>query len=116
MQYPKFLKKNDFIGITAVSNGCGSDLKETKISFNHLKEYFKLIVTPNVYGDYIVSSSKDERVKEFNELLEENISLLMIYRGGDFTYELLDKIDFSKIKEKNIWVMGYSDPTTTLYI
>ena len=59
MQYPEFLKKDDLIGITAASCGCGSDVKETKISFNHLKEHFKLIVTPNVYGDYSVSSSKD---------------------------------------------------------
>ena len=116
MQYPGFLKQNDLIGITAVSCGCGSDLKETKISFNHLKEQFKLMVTPNVYGEYIVSSTIDERVKEFNELLDEDISLLLIYRGGDFTYEVLDEIDFSKIKKKNIWVMGYSDPTSILYI
>lgn len=116
MKYPKFLKKNDTIGITAISCGCGNELKETKISFNHLKEEYKLIITPNVYGNLIVSSSREERIKEFNSLLDEDIRFLMIYRGGDFTYEILDELDYEKLIEKNIWVMGYSDPTSLLYI
>ena len=116
MKYPSFLKKNDLVGITALSCGVGNDLKETKVSFNNLKKYFKLIVTPNVYGNYYVSSDIETRVKEFNELLDEDIKLLYIFRGGDFTYETLDFLDYRKIVEKNIWVSGASDPTSLLYI
>lgn len=116
MKYPNFLKQNDLVGITALSSGMGNDLLETKISLNHLKEYYKLIITPNVYGSSPISSSKEERIKELNELLEEDIKLLINFRGGDYLYEILDKIDFNKIKKKNIWVMGYSDPTSLLYI
>ena len=116
MKYPKFLKKDDLVGITALSCGVGNDLIETKISFNNLKKYFKLIVTPNVYGDYIVSSDVETRVKEFNKLLNENIKLLYIFRGGDFTYETLDSLNYKKIVKKNIWVSGASDPTSLLFI
>lgn len=116
MKYPSFLKKNDLVGITALSCGVGNDIRETKISFNNLKKYFKLIVTPNVYGNYYVSSDIETRVKEFNELLDEDIKLLYIFRGGDFTYETLDFLDYRKIVEKNIWVSGASDPTSLLYI
>ena len=116
MNYPKFLKDHDVIGITALSCGMGNDTLETKISFNNLKKFFKLIITPNVYGNQIVSSSKEERISELNTLLNEDIKLLMIFRGGDYLYEVLDELDFKKIKDKNIWVEGYSDPTSLLYI
>lgn len=116
MNYPSFLKKNDLVGVTALSCGMGNDIIDTKKSINHLKEYYKLIITPNVYGDNPISSSKEERIKELNELLKEDIKLLINFRGGDYLYEVLDKIDFNKIKKKNIWVMGYSDPTSLLYI
>ena len=116
MKYPNFLKKGDYIGITALSSGTGDKIKEVKTSLNHLKEYYKLIVTPNVYGDEIVSSDAKERIKEFNELLDEDIKLLMNIRGGDFLYETLDGLDFQKIVKKNIWVEGYSDITNLLYI
>lgn len=116
MQYPKFLKDNDTIGITALSSGAGEHIKEVKVSLNHLKEKYHLIITPNVYGDEIVSSSCDIRVKEFNELLNEDIDMLMNIRGGDFTYETLDYLDFAKIKEKKLLVQGFSDLTSLVYI
>ncbi len=116
MKYPSFLKINDLVGITALSGGMGNDLEETKLSFNNLKKKFKLIITPDVYGKLIVSDDVKTRVKEFNELLDEDIKLLYIFRGGDFTYETLDYLDYKKIVKKNIWVSGASDPTSLLYI
>ena len=56
MNYPNFLKQNDLVGITALSSGMGNDLLETKISLNHLKEYYKLIITPNIYFFSLVAS------------------------------------------------------------
>ena len=91
MNYPSFLKKNDLVGVTALSCGMGNDISDTKKSINHLKEYYKLIITPNVYGDNLISSSKEERIKELNELLKEDIKLLINFRGGDYLYEVLDK-------------------------
>ena len=116
MIYPSFLKKDDLVGITALSNGMGNDLQETKISINQLKKYFKLIITPNVYGNSPVSSSKEERIKELLDILKEDIKMLIVFRGGEYLIEILDNIDFNKIKNKKIWVMGYSDPTSLLYI
>lgn len=116
MIYPNFLKNGDTIGITAISSGMGNDLIDTKISFNHLKKDYKLIITPDVYKDFIVSDSITNRVLEFNNLLKEDIKMLYIYRGGDFTYETLDYLNYSKIKEKRLLVGGYSDPTSILYL
>lgn len=116
MKYPSFLHKGDVIGITALSMGAGDVIKEMKISLNHLKKNYQLIVTPNVYGCGIVSSDVKTRVEEFNNLLNENIKMLMNIRGGDFLYETLDYLDYQKIVDKRILVQGYSDPTSLLYI
>jgi len=116
MIYPNFLKDNDTIGITAISSGAGNHIKEVKISLNHLKENYKLIVTPNVYGEEIVSSSVDIRVREFNNLLNENIKAILNIRGGDLAYEVLDHLNYPKILEKRLLVQGASDTTSLVYI
>ena len=116
MKYPSFLKENDTIGITALSSGTGECLQEVKISLNHLKEHFKLIVTPNVWGEEWVSSSKETRIKEFNELLNEDIKGLMNIRGGDFAYEAINDLDYPKIIDKKLLVEGFSDTTSFVYI
>ena len=116
MIYPKLIKENGVIGITALSSGTGDDLGEVKIALNHLKEHgYKLIVTPNVYGKKIVSSDKETRIKEFNDLLLEDIDILFNIRGGDFSFETLDGLNFSKIVEKRLLVQGFSDITTLVY-
>lgn len=116
MKYPRFLQKGDTLGITALSSGAGDKIKEVKISLNHLKEDYKLIITPNTYGMEIVSSNIKTRVSEFNDLLNEDIQGLMNIRGGDFCYETLDYLDFNKIVKKNLLVQGSSDTTSLVYI
>ena len=116
MKYPRFLKKDDLIGITALSSGTGDKIKEVKISLNHLKESYKLIITPNVYGNEIVSSSIKTRANEFNNLLNEDIKGLLNIRGGDFSYEVLDYLDYQKIVDKRLLIEGASDTTTLVYI
>lgn len=116
MKYPIFLKKNDTLGITALSSGSGNYIKEVKLSLNHLKKDYKLIVTPNVYGEEIVSSNVKTRIQEFNDLLKENINALMNIRGGDFSYETLDKLNFKEIVKRKLLVQGFSDTTSLVYI
>lgn len=117
MQFPKFIQEKDIIGITALSSGCSDSLFEMKEAISNLeKAGFQVITTNNVYGNYIVSSNKETRIKELNELLDKDIHLLQIARGGSFLYELLSDIPFKKIVSKNILVQGYSDPTSILYI
>lgn len=116
MIYPKFLTKNSVIGITALSAGCMDTKEEMNDALRNLKQFFSVIWTPNVFGNYIVSSNKDVRLKELNSLLEQNIDLLQIARGGDFLYEILDKIPCELIVKKRLLVQGYSDVTSLLYI
>lgn len=115
MKYPRFLKENDIIGVTALSSGTGEKLLEVKTSLNHLKEHFKLNITPNVWGEEIVSSSKEVRIKEFNELLNEDINGLMNIRGGDFAYDTITELDYKKIVDKGLLTQGFSDTTSFIY-
>ena len=116
MKYPKFLKENDTLGITALSSGTGTRISEVKLSLNNLKKDYKLIVTPNVYGDEIVSSSIKVRVNEFNGLLKEDIQGIFNICGGDFTYETLDYLDFKKLIAKKILYQGSSDTSVISYL
>lgn len=116
MKYPKFLNKNDLVGITALSAGGMDKIKEVKISLNHWKENYRIIVTPDVYTSGYVSTNIDKRIAELNELLKEDIKLLLNICGGDFLHEVLERINYNEIVKKNIWVMGYSDISTLLYI
>ena len=116
MKYPRFLKKDDVIGITAISSGTGDKIKEVKTSLNHLKKDYKLIVTPNVYGEEIVSSSIETRITEFNNLLDEDINALLNIRGGDFSLEVIGKLDYQKIVDKRLLVEGHSDTTSLVYL
>lgn len=116
MIYPKFLKKNDLIGITALSSGCDDSLDEFQISLNNLSQDYEVLVTDDVYGNHIVSASKETRSKEFNDLLDTDVKMIYIARGGDYLIETLPYLDFDKIKNNPVWIQGYSDPTSLLYI
>ena len=117
MLYSRFLKKGDYLGITALSCGCKKVLDELKLSINNLeKSGYHVIITDDIYGDDLVSGSKEKRCLELNQLLDKDIKLILIARGGNFLYETIPLIDFDKIKKKEIWIGGYSDPTSLLYI
>lgn len=116
MIYPKFLKKNDLIGITALSSGCDDSLNEFQISLNNLSQDYEVLVTNDVYGNHVVSASKEIRSKEFNDLLDTDVKMIYIARGGDYLIETLPYLDFDKIRNNPVWIQGYSDPTSLLYI
>lgn len=119
MIYPKFLKDNGTIGITALSMGVDEEkLDSFKTSINNLnRKGFKTVCTPNVYSNNpLVSSSESIRGKEFNSLVTgKDINMIMCARGGDFLFDCLQYIDFSRLVNNPKWVQGYSDPTSLLF-
>ena len=116
MKYPKLLKKNDLVGITALSSGAKDCKKDMENAIKNINNYFNCYYTKNVYGDSLVSSSASERANQLYELLEKKVKLVLIARGGDYLYEVLDYLDFNKIRKSNIWIEGSSDSTSLLYV
>lgn len=122
MKYPANLNKGDIIGVTAPSAGI---VKEKDIpKLDNVKPNleclgYRYIETENVRTDENGrSSSGSKRAKEFMSLYEnKDVKAIISAAGGDFMPEILDYLDFEKIKTlEPKWFMGYSDNTNLTYI
>ena len=117
MNYPENLKLGDTIGICAPSDGIAKPEKQLRLdaAINALKNIgYKVIETESVRKSKNGrSASAKKRAEEFMELLEnDEVKLIIFATGGDFLCEMLDYLDFEKIKElKPKWMQGYSDIT-----
>ena len=120
MIYPKFLDKNNYIGIPAPSGGAGNIQYKNK--YENAENFFKktdynLVVSKNLYNSNRGRSADAvTRGEEFNEMLKDkNINMILCASGGDFLVEILPYVDFDLIKKKPKLVCGFSDPTGLLF-
>ena len=118
MLYPRFLEKNDIIGIIAPSQGVGDHLASFKKSIKTLEEYgYKIKETASVRNKGMVSTTGEKRSQELDEVItDKNVKMIICASGGDFLLEMLPTINWKNIKQSPKWIMGYSDPTALLYI
>ena len=118
MQYPKFLKANSTIGITAPSQGVGDDIPSYEKSIQTLTNYgYRIKETKSVRKKGMVSTSGEKRAKELDELItDKDTDMIMCAAGGDFLIEMLPYINWQHIKDNPKWIEGYSDPTYLLYV
>lgn len=122
MNYPENLKIGDTIGICAPSAGIVEPEKIDKLdrAIENLKKLgYKVIETESVRKDMCGrSASAKQRAKEFMELWEnKEVKLILYAAGGDFLMEMLDELDFEKIKQtKPKWTQGFSDITHLSFI
>lgn len=119
MIYPNFLRPNDTIGITAPSCGVPEAKRENfELSLSQIKKQgYNITLTDNVYKcGQIASSPADVRAKELHSLLEDpDIDMIWAACGGDMLVEMLEHIDYEKIKANPKWIMGYSDITGLVF-
>lgn len=120
MIYPKFIKKNSSIGITAPSDGVVEKedlyrLDSAIKKFEDLSFYIK--ETNNVRkSSKGRSSSSKECAFELESLFKDkNVSSIICVAGGDFLLEMLSELNFNIVKENPKWLQGYSDPTGLLF-
>ena len=125
MKIPESLKLGGTIGFAAPSFGC--NIEPYKTAFNNaLKTFekmgYKTKLGQNCYaGDGIgISNTPLKCAKEINSFLcgeyNEEISALFSCGGGELMCEILDDVDFDKIKKsKPVWFLGYSDNTVNSF-
>ena len=92
MIYPKWLKENDIIGITAPSAGAGEKRsEEMALAYQHFKAAgFKVEETKSVRSDTEPSAPAQVRAAEWKAMAErDDIALILLACGGDFLYEML---------------------------
>lgn len=122
MIYPKSLKENDIIGVTAPSAGLtreNDDLKIDNAKNNLEKMKFRYLETESVRKCEDGRSAKaDTRAEEFMWLWENTeVKAIIMATGGDFLFEILEYFDFERIKSQEPkWIQGYSDITTLTFI
>ena len=120
MIYPKFIKEQGTIGVTAPSRGITNelDLKRLESAIKNLNEKgFNVIETENVRTDNLGrSSSKEERAKQLESLfLDKEVDAIISASGGDFLMEMIPYLNYEVIKNNPKWFQGYSDPTWLTY-
>ena len=121
MIYPEFLKKGDTIGVTATSSGMDDEIDKMTLENaqkNLEKIGYKVIETPNVrMWQKLVSSSGEERAKEFYELwCNDEVKHIIASSGGEFLMEILPWLDKYRLNEKKAkWVQGFSDTSLLLF-
>ena len=120
MFYPKFLKTGCKIGVTACSDGNQDPLDFIRVDSAklHLEERgYQVVETPNVRtSEKGRSSSAAERAEQFHSLLmDEDVRLIVMAKGGDYLAEVLPRLDFETMKRHPKWIQGYSDPTGLLF-
>lgn len=122
MRYPENLKKGDTIGICAPS--CGivepDKIERLEAAIEQLKQMgYQVIETESVRKEERGrSASGKKRAKEFMQLWEnEQVKLILYAAGGDFLIEMLDELDWDKLKtSKPKWTQGFSDITTISFL
>ena len=122
MNYPENLKLGDTIGICAPSAGIVNPEKIEKLELakKALEEMgYKVIETAHVRTEEKGrSASAKIRAQEFMELYEnKDVKLIIFATGGDFLCEMIDYLDWEKLKTlQPKWMQGFSDITGISYL
>lgn len=123
MRYPVFLREKGTIGFVAPSFGCA--IEPYKSGFlNAQKKWqeqgYRLQLGPNCYaGDGVgISTTPMKCGKELTDwYCDKNNDCLISCGGGELMCEILDYVDFEKVRAaKPKWYLGYSDNTNFTFL
>lgn len=123
MRYPIFLQQNGTIAFVAPSFGCATEPYRSgflRAQENWKKQGFQLELGPNCYVEQGVgiSNAPDKCGEELTEYYcRETNDCIISCGGGELMCEILDYVDFEKIKKAAPkWYMGYSDNTNMTFL
>ena len=113
IQHP-YLKAGDTVAIVAPSGILKSREGEVQQATALLKSWgLNVIVGKHVFSkSNHFAGTDDERCEDLqNAMNDPKISAIWCARGGYGTVRILDKLDYTKFKNKPKWLIGYSDIT-----
>ncbi len=123
MRYPVFLRENGTIGFVAPSFGCATE--PYKSGFLNAQKRgeeqgFHLQLGPNCYVEVGVgiSNTPEKCGEELTAYYcDKNNDCLISCGGGELMCEILDFVDFEKIRQADPkWYLGYSDNTNFTFL
>ncbi len=112
MIIPPYLKQGDKVGIIAPARHIEQSKYESII--NILTRYgFNTVRGNTTYLEYGPFAGTDtERAADLQSMINDpSINAIFCLRGGYGTVRIIDKIDFSFLKENPKWIIGFSDIT-----
>ncbi|KAA1037624.1 LD-carboxypeptidase [Macrococcus equipercicus] len=115
MKYPE-MKPDYVIGVTPVSNGIYRETETLfKNTFARMEERgFKIKKKAEIWGqENARACSGEERAEGLIAMMnDDEVDIIMPPWGGHLAVEMLEHLDFSKLKPK--WLTGYSDISTVM--
>jgi len=111
---PPYLKAGDTVAIVAPSGILNNRENEIEQAINLLKSWgLNVVVGKHVFSKANhFAGTDDERCEDFQKAMDDpKISAIWCARGGYGTVRILDKLNFSKLKQNPKWLIGYSDIT-----
>lgn len=115
MIFPKKLEKTDYIGIISPASCEEKSFIESKLKF--LSEIgIKYKIGNSIFNKYGYFAGTDsERASDFmNMICDPEIKAIICFRGGYGCIKILDKLNYSTIKDNPKFIIGYSDITLLL--
>ena len=112
MILPEKLKIGDKIGI--ISTAWKITLNELAPAIKTIESWeLKVELGHNLFEvDNQFSGTIEQRSTDLQTMIDDDsIKAILCARGGYGTVQIIDNIDFSKLKNKPKWIVGYSDVT-----
>jgi len=114
LKQPPYLKAGDTVAIVAPSGILKNRSAEIEQAKTLLKSWgLYVIVGKHVFNQNNHFAGTDtERAEDFQMALDDpKIKAIWCARGGYGAVRILDKLDYTKFKNKPKWIIGYSDIT-----
>ncbi len=113
MKIPPYLKKGDTIGITCPAGFMAKEKAQTCI--DTLQKWGFDVMVGKTLGSKsknYFSGTDEERLNELQAMLDDDsINAILCGRGGYGMGRIIDQLDFTKLKKKPKWIIGFSDIT-----
>jgi len=112
MIIPEKLKIGDKIGI--ISTARKISLEELKASILILESWgVEIVLGQNLFEkNNQFSGTVGQRTADLQSMIDnDSIKAILCARGGYGTVQIIDNINFSSLKKKPKWIIGYSDVT-----
>lgn len=111
---PDCLKMGDTIGILATSGSIEKDSKPIFLAIDYFNSLgYNTVLSENIYSeDRYLAGNDEKRIEELHKFfLNPKIKAIICLRGGYGAIRLINKIDYSIIRNNPKIFCGYSDIT-----
>jgi muramoyltetrapeptide carboxypeptidase len=112
VKMPPYLHKGDTVAIVATARKVAGESVDPAVSL--LKSWGLNVVLGKTIGkeENQLAGADWQRATDFQEMMDRpGIKAIWCAKGGYGTVRMIDRLDFTKFKQRPKWVIGFSDAT-----